>query len=44
MHLAVQEMPTVETESRGTGLHKRVVIRPVTGDGGHDDVEARHGF
>ena len=44
VHLAVQEIPTVETESRGTGLHKRVVIRPVTGDGGHDDIEARHGF
>ena len=44
VHLAVKEIPAVETESRGTGLHKRVVIRPVVGDGGHDDIEARHGF
>lgn len=44
VHLAVRDIPTVETESRGTGLHKRVVIRPVTGDGGHEDIEARHGF
>ena len=44
VHLALQDTPGVETESRGTGLHKRVVIRPVTGDGGSDDIEARHGF
>ena len=44
VHLALQDNPTVETESRGTGLHKRVVVRPVAGDGGSDDIEARHGF
>ena len=44
VHLALQDSPAVDTESRGTGLHKRVVIRPVTGDGGTDDIEARHGF
>jgi spoIIIJ-associated protein len=44
VHLAVQEIPTVETESEGSGLHKRDVIRPVAADGGHNDVEARHGF
>lgn len=44
VHLALQDDPTVETESRGTGLHKRIVVRPVSGDGGVDDIEARHGF
>ena len=44
VHLALQDDPTVVTESRGTGLHKRVVVRPVDGDGGSDDIEARHGF
>ncbi len=44
VHLAVQEIPTVVTESEGSGLHKRVVIRPAAADGGHDDIEARHGF
>jgi spoIIIJ-associated protein len=44
VHLILQDAPTVVTESRGSGLHKRVVIRPVSGDGGSDDIEARHGF
>jgi spoIIIJ-associated protein len=44
VHLALKDSPAVVTESRGSGLHKRVVVRPVAGDGGSDDIEARHGF
>ena len=44
VHLALKEAPGVVTESRGRGLHKQVVVRPVAGDGGSDDIEARHGF
>ena len=44
VHMALKDSPAVVTESRGTGLHKRVVIRPADGDGGRNDIEARHGF
>lgn len=44
VHMALKDSPAVVTESRGTGLHKRVVIRPADGDGGRADIEARHGF
>ena len=44
VHLALKDSPAVDTESRGRGLHKQVVVRPVAGDGGTDDIEARHGF
>ncbi len=44
MHLALKDSPAVVTESQGSGLHKRVVIRRTDGDGGSEDIEARHGF
>ena len=44
VHLALKDSPTVVTESRGTGLHKRVVIRPADGFDEPGDIEARHGF
>lgn len=44
VHLALKESPTVVTESHGTGLHKRVVIRPADGFDEPGDIEARHGF
>jgi spoIIIJ-associated protein len=44
VHMALKDSPAVVTESRGTGLHKRVVIRPVSGVDEHRDVEARHGL
>lgn len=44
VHMALKDSPAVVTESRGTGLHKRVVIRPVVELEEHKDIEARHGF
>ena len=44
VHLALKDSPSVVTESRGTGLHKRVVIRPADGFDEPGDIEARHGF
>ncbi len=44
VHMALKDSPAVVTESRGTGLHKRVVIRPVSAVDEHRDVEARHGL
>lgn len=44
VHLALKDIAAVVTESRGTGLHKRVVIRPVVALDEHKDIEARHGF
>ena len=44
VHLALKDSPNVVTESRGSGLHKRVVIRPADGFDEPGDVEARHGF
>ena len=44
VHMALKDIPAVVTESRGTGLHKRVVIRLADGLNEHKDIEARHGF
>ena len=44
VHLALKDSPSVVTESRGSGLHKRVVIRPADGFDEPGDIEARHGF
>jgi spoIIIJ-associated protein len=39
VHLALRDSPGVVTESRGSGLHKRVVVRP---DGGDEWAEESH--
>jgi spoIIIJ-associated protein len=42
IHMALNDDPTVITESRGAGLRKRVVIRPAAGERG-DELEPPRG-